>query len=465
MEMESLGQILRRISANGISKSINGDAVHPPKTIRAGADDCLICRGSGWVTRRVPVGDPQFGQATPCPDCRGDSESPTRRDSLQRYSNLGGLSRATFAVTSAEGRLPDPASRRMFANALAYATDYAENPDGWLVLTGPSGSGKTHLAAAIANRCIERQQTTFFIMVADLLDHLRAAYSPHSDLTYDQLFEQVRNVPLLILDDLGSHSATPWAQEKLFQIINHRYNNAMPTVVTVRGPLHWLNETLRTRLEATENRCAVLPLGNITISLPVGLGQARPEMVERMTFATFNPAGGAGSTKEDRELLANAVTSARTFATFPEGWLLFTGPQGSGKTHLAIAIAEATRQQGNQVFYAFVPTLLDYLRATHGPDSSVAFDALFQQVFDAPILILDDLGSERSTDWAEAKLYQIIVHRHEARLPTIITTIEDIETLEESRPRLVSRLMDSMLVDWVAMTAPDYRNQGDQPRR
>ena len=183
----------------------------------------------------MAVGQQGFGQAVPCPACRNDEESPARRDSLRRYSNLGALSRVTFAVTRTEGPLPDPASRRMFAEGLAAAAAYAENPEGWLVLTGPSGSGKTHLAAAIANRCIERQQTTFFIMVADLLDHLRAAYAPDSAMPYDELFEQVRNVPLLVLDDLGVHSATPWAQEKLFQVINHRYNNALPTVVTVRG--------------------------------------------------------------------------------------------------------------------------------------------------------------------------------------------------------------------------------------
>ena len=49
--------------------------------------------------------------------------------------------------------------------------------------------------------------------------------------------------PLLVLDDLGVHSATPWAQEKLFQVVNHRHNNNLPTVVTVRGPLAcgWTN--------------------------------------------------------------------------------------------------------------------------------------------------------------------------------------------------------------------------------
>ena len=407
----------------------------------------------------MAVGQQGFGQAVPCPACRNDEESPARRDSLRRYSNLGALSRVTFAVTRTEGPLPDAASRRMFAEGLAAAAAYAENPEGWLVLTGPSGSGKTHLAAAIANRCIERQQTTFFIMVADLLDHLRAAYAPDSAMPYDELFEQVRNVPLLVLDDLGVHSATPWAQEKLFQVINHRYNNALPTVVTVRGPLPRLDETLRTRLESVSGRSRALALGHFNSRLALGIGEVRGDMLARMTFANFDPAGGTGATRRDRELLANAVASAQTFAVFPEGWLLFTGPRGSGKTHLAVAIAGESLRQGRQVFFAFVPTLLDHLRTTYSPDSSVGFDELFEQLNTVALLILDDLGAENSTPWAEEKLYQIVVHRHEARLPTVITTASDIEALEEAKPRISSRLVDSMVVDWVPITAPNYRDQ------
>ena len=404
------------------------------------------------------MGHPNFGQATPC-ECRQSDESlPSRMEALRRYSNLGALSRLTFAATRAEGPLADVAARQMFAGALPQAAAYAEDPDGWLVITGPSGSGKTHLAAAIANRCIERQQTAFFIMVADLLDHLRAAYSPSSEIAYDDLFDQVRNVPVLVLDDLGAHSSTPWAQEKLFQVINHRYNNGLSTVVTVRGTLARLDESLRTRLEA-EERSRVLQLGHFNNRLALGIGEIRTDMLSRMTFANFDPAGGLRATKKDQEELARAFHTAQTFASFPEGWLLFTGSRGSGKTHLAVAIAGESLRRGRQVFFAFVPTLLDHLRMTYSPDSPVGFDELFEQVLNVPLLILDDLGSENSTPWAEEKLYQIVVHRHEARLATVITTASTMEELEEAKPRISSRLVDGMVVEWVPIDAPNFRDQ------
>jgi DNA replication protein DnaC len=65
-----------------------------------------------------------------------------------------------------------------------------------------------------------------------LLDHLRSTFGPSSDIAYDKRFEMVRDVGLLVLDDLGTENTTPWAREKLYQIINHRYNNRLPTVIT-----------------------------------------------------------------------------------------------------------------------------------------------------------------------------------------------------------------------------------------
>ena len=99
------------------------------------------------------------------------------------------------------------------------------------------------------------------------------------------------------------------------------------------------------------------------------------------------------------------------------------------------------------------------MRATFSPDSPIRYDELFEQLNTVPLLVLDDLGAETSTSWAEEKLYQIVVHRHEARLPTVITTTLTMEELEQSKPRIAARLVDINVINWVPITAPNYRDQ------
>jgi hypothetical protein len=79
---------------------------------------------------------------------------------------------------------------------------------------------------------VTASERVLFAVVPDLLDHLRSTFGPSSEVAYDERFELVRTVPLLILDDLGTESATAWAREKLYQIVNHRYNLELPTVIT-----------------------------------------------------------------------------------------------------------------------------------------------------------------------------------------------------------------------------------------
>ena len=103
-----------------------------------------------------------------------------------------------------------------------------------VVIIGPSGSGKTHLSVAVANERLKRHQDVRYFMVADLLDQLREAFSPDSAYSYYRLFEQVRNADLLILRDFDFdlQHVTPWAREKLNQLLIHRYDSRLPTLLT-----------------------------------------------------------------------------------------------------------------------------------------------------------------------------------------------------------------------------------------
>ena len=187
-----------------------------------------------------------------------------------------------------------------------------------------------------------------------------------------------------------------------------------------------------------------------------------------MTFARFDTRGGHVATPDQQDTLQYALRAAQSFARDPhDAWLVLSGPTGVGKTHLAVAIVNHRREQGQPVFYATVPDLLDHLRAAFAPRSPVSYDERFEQLRTAPLLVLDDLGTQGSTPWAEEKLYQLLVYRHDARLSTVITR-GALELDPHIASRLNSRLKDERVVTSIPMRAPDYREHGrlsPSPRR
>ena len=98
-----------------------------------------------------------------------------------------------------------------------------------------------------------------FVMVPDLLDHLRSTFNPNSNLSFDLMFNQVRTAQLLILDDLGTNSATPWAKEKLYQIFNYRYITSLPTVITTSMEIKEIDERIRSRM-ADKRVCRIFAI-------------------------------------------------------------------------------------------------------------------------------------------------------------------------------------------------------------
>ena len=404
----------------------------------------------------MPIGHADFGRAIPC-SCQEEVTQAQRLERLQRHSNLGVLARLRFNSLDSSGRSTKEEAQQRFSQAYQAAIEYADDPQGWLLFTGAGGSGKTHLLAAIVNRSIERETPAFYISVPDLLDHLRSTFAPSSETSYDELFEHVRNIPLLALDDLGAHATTPWAQEKLNQILNHRFNRQMPTIISLSVSLGQLDEQLRARLEDRRLVMQIM-LGEQAVTSPHWqLDRMKSELKPRMTFENFDVKGNRADAT-GQESLERALNASRVFAEQPSGWLVLVGPEGCGKTHLTIAMVNEIERDGRYVCFAFVPDLLDHLRYTFSPQSPVTYDQLFEDVRTAPYLVLDDLGSHSSTPWAEEKLYQIIVHRQEARLPTIITLRDFME--DHLPPPVQSRLKDVSIVSWFPILAPDFRDKG-----
>jgi DNA replication protein DnaC len=356
------------------------------------------------------------------------------------------------------GTSKDDRERRQYVSAAQSARGYAENPSGWFVLTGPSGSGKTYLAAAIANRCLQLGRATYFMTVPDLLDHLRATFAPNSDIDYDELFEQVRNAPVLALDDLGAHASTVWAHEKLYQVLNHRAGSQLATVITVRGSIEDLDSYLQSRLNDVQLTHRHDLSRSSMAELVPSLGSLTDEQRKSSTFMEFKP--DPKLTARDRSASEKALVGAKSFANSPDGWIVFDGPPGSGKTHLAVAIANQCVKAGKDVIFTTVSDLLDYLRESFEPNTSVTYQSRFNQVRYSELLVLDDLGQHSSTTWANEKLFQLISYRHAARLPTIITTSRRSSELigQGNNDKLMTKQIDSRLNDTSVVTRIDMPN-------
>lgn len=423
----------------------------------AGDPDCPICHGVGYVRYDVPEDHPNFGKAFPC-ECHRARMEAERTAYLRRIGGLQHLADKTFETFNPEGvGLPEK-QRNNLRWAYESAVAYARDPKGWLVITGGYGCGKTHLAAAIANVQIAAGNRVLFVTAPDLLDYLRASFGPTAsseEESYDDRFNEVRETPLLILDDLGIESPTPWAVEKLYQILNYRYNAKLPTVVTTNHDLDEMEQRFRSRLADPDlvTKVHILAPDYRTV------GGSRLEtsslnglsLYSQMTFETFDRRRELP--KDQRDNLRRALEVAREYAANPQGWLILMGPYGCGKTHLAAAIANTQRMQGTEVLFVTVPDLLDHLRAAFAPNSHTSYDRRFSEVKNAHLLVLDDLGTESATPWVREKLYQLFNYRYNARLPTVITTSHELEDID---PRIVTRMRDRRLCRIFAILAPAY---------
>jgi DNA replication protein DnaC len=421
-----------------------------------GDPDCPHCGGIGYLRKDVPLGHPDFGKIEPCVCRQGDINRQVRQK-LFSLSHLEELSHLTFDNFEPRGRVGLwPKQADSLELAYTHARQFAQHLEGWLLFQGDFGCGKTHLAAAIANFAVGLGIPTLFITVPDLLDSLRFAYQSQ-DATFEERFEQIRQAPLLILDDFGTQNATAWAQEKLFQILNYRYINQLPLVVTTNLSMQEIEGRLRSRLEDPELVTSVRILAP-DYRRPAGdMGHhelSSLEMVHNRTFMNFDLRKGESLPAEQLQTLERAFKAAREFAERPRGWMVFTGPYGCGKTHLAAAIANFQADLGNPPIFVVVPDLLDHLRATFNPNSTVTLDRRFEEVRRAPLLILDDLGTQSTTPWVREKLYQLFNYRYNAEKATVITTSS---YKEEMDPRLLSRMEDTRLCTIQAITVPSYR--------
>jgi len=185
---------------------------------------------------------------------------------------------------------------------------------------------------------------------------------------------------------------------------------------------------------------------------------------DRCDLATFEP---------DTDTRRNAYRKAMRFVdAFPvvDRGLLLRGPQGVGKTHLAVGILkEVIRTKGARGYFYETREFLRIIRDTYNRSVSETEMSVLSPVLNADLLVLDDLGAERTSEWVQETLGLVVNTRYNAKRPTVITSnLVDITDVTDPRSftfqvgaRTRSRLLE--MCDWVEIPGFDRREIGTQP--
>lgn len=174
-----------------------------------------------------------------------------------------------------------------------------------------------------------------------------------------------------------------------------------------------------------------------------------PTDTEDWTFVKFH-----AYTADLKEALAAASEIANSGSKIK--WLILISKVDRGKSHLAVAICREWLKRGIPARYVFVPDLLDELRSGYNAEGDHSFLSMMHFYKVVPLLVMDDLGSEKPSGWVVEKLTTIINTRAENGLPLVVTTNKALDELPgDMEHRIGSRLRRQGIVVTIE-DCPEY---------
>jgi DNA replication protein DnaC len=176
------------------------------------------------------------------------------------------------------------------------------------------------------------------------------------------------------------------------------------------------------------------------------------ERFSKSTFESFLDRNGSETAYKI------AMKYVKTFKEWNGESLMIWGDPGNGKTHLAAAIVNELSKKGYIVVFQSVPELLQRIRSTFNSENKENETQIMRALLECDLLILDDIGAEKTTEWVEEKLFNIIDGRYRKELPTLYTSnLQPKELQNQVGKRSYDRMVETSLT--VENKAESYRRE------
>ncbi len=215
-------------------------------------DYCEKCGDSQAMVINMLGTDTKVRKLCDCQKIERDKriEEEKNRDRQMRLEKLrnNSLMDDEFKKCTFQNFIVDDKNKKMYDLAKRYCNKWPQmkKENVGILFHGKPGRGKTFLTFCIANELLGKGVPLIAMSTLGLLSKIKATYGKWGDAGEVQVINSLKNASLLILDDLGAENSTTWTKEKLYEIIDSRYRNKKPMIVSTNLTLEQLKNKLTT---------------------------------------------------------------------------------------------------------------------------------------------------------------------------------------------------------------------------